>query len=136
MIDPNYDTVDCDLCGSDDCIEAPYLRNYTGGQPLFICKNCGLVYARFRRSSQAIAECWSKERYKTDYTARIPAVISRQIYVAEHIDVNLGLQSKKVLDIGTGEGQFLEIINNNYNADALGTEDSIDLCKNINSKNL
>jgi 2-polyprenyl-3-methyl-5-hydroxy-6-metoxy-1,4-benzoquinol methylase len=47
--------------------------------------------------------------YGAGYTARIPAVKARQIYVAETIDTEVGLKGGALCDIGGGEGQFLDI---------------------------
>ena len=100
----------CDLCGSNDAREVPHCREYTDDQPIHICNNCGFVYVRNRRSSNEIAETWSSELYGAGYTARIPAVKARQIYVAETIDTEIGLKGEALCDIGGGEGQFLEIV--------------------------
>jgi SAM-dependent methyltransferase len=100
----------CDLCGSTAAIEVPYVRGYTAGQPIHICKGCGFVYVKVRRSAKEIADTWSNEFFGTRYTANIPAIKARQVYVADFINVNIGLKNKKVCDIGSGEGQFLKII--------------------------
>ena len=101
---------DCDLCGSDDAAEIEVALHYTRNQPLHVCKNCGFIFARKRRSAQRIAEVWSDDLYETKYTARIPSIKARQVYVAEFIDTSIGLKDKTVCDIGGGEGQFLEMI--------------------------
>ena len=46
----------CDLCDSAAAGEVPHAREYTGGQPIHICSDCGFVYVRERRDPQAIAE--------------------------------------------------------------------------------
>ena len=122
----NYE---CDICGYLDAIEVPNCRHYTGGQPIHICSNCGFVYVKKRRSSDEIARSWSDEVFsnkfnKDTYTARVPAVKARQTYVADFIDTELGLNNKEVCDIGAGEGQFLEIIQNDYQAKVYGVEPS------------
>lgn len=119
------ETVPCDLCGSPEAREVPHSREYTkNGVPVNICKQCGFVYTPERRSTQAIADSWSNELYGDDYTARIPAVKARQVYVADTIDVELGLRGKTVCDIGGGEGQFLEIARDDYGARVFTTEAS------------
>ncbi len=125
MVQEKYEEFPCDVCGSTDAIEVPYARNYTNGQPIHICKECGFVYVKLRRSAHEIADTWSDELYGDGYTARIPAVKARQTYVAEFVDVNIGLRDKQVCDIGTGEGQFLEINRKEeYGAKVFGTEAS------------
>lgn len=121
----------CDICGSREAIEVPYAREYTKNQPIHICKRCGFVYVRSRRSAKQIADAWSNEIFGEGYTAKIPAVKARQIYVAEFIDVNLGLAGKEVCDIGAGEGQFLDIIRNDYRAKVFGIESSKVNCEKI-----
>lgn len=127
-----YEEFPCDLCGSTDAVEVPYARFYTNDQPIHICTSCGFVYVKRRRSAQAIADAWSDELYGDGYTARIPAVKARQTYVAEFIDTSIGLKGKEVCDIGTGEGQFLEIISGpEYGASVFGTEASKKNCQKL-----
>lgn len=127
-----YEEFPCDLCGSTEAVEVPYSRFYTNNEPIHICKTCGFVYVRKRRTAQAIADSWSDDLYGDNYTARIPAVKARQTYVAEFIDTNIGLKGKDVCDIGTGEGQFLEIIRTKeYGANVFGTEASPKNCARL-----
>jgi len=115
----------CDLCGSDNCAEIEAARHYMGAERLHVCRECGFVYVRRRRSAQAIADAWSDELYQTSYTARIPAVIARQTYVAEFIDSEIGLKGKNVCDIGAGEGMFLDMIRKDqFGAGVFGIEPS------------
>lgn len=99
----------CDLCGSDDAVEVPHAREFTRDQPVHICRSCGFVYVRRRRSAEEIAETWSEEIFGSGYTARIPAVTARLTYVAEILEAELGLAGKDVCEIGAGEGEFLEL---------------------------
>ena len=122
----NYE---CDICGYLDAIEVPNCRYYTDGQLIHICSNCGFVHVKERRSSDDIARSWSEEVFskkfdKGTYTARLPAVKARQTYVADFIDAELGLKNKNLCDIGAGEGQFLEIIQKNYQANVYAIEPS------------
>lgn len=120
---------DCDVCGCGDAIEVPHSREYTKDSvPVHICSRCGLVYTRQRRSAQAIADSWSHDIYGDGYTARIPAVRARQVYVADTIDVELGLRGKSLCDIGGGEGQFLEMARDDYGASVFTTEASAENC--------
>ena len=50
----NHREYPCDLCGSTVCIELPYARLYHNDQPVHICRQCGFVYVRYRRSTEAI----------------------------------------------------------------------------------
>jgi 2-polyprenyl-3-methyl-5-hydroxy-6-metoxy-1,4-benzoquinol methylase len=100
----------CDLCGSDDCAEIDVALHYMGNGRLHVCRNCGFLYVRKRRSTQAIADTWSDKLYQKAYTARIPAIVCRQTYVAEFIHLVIGLNGKAVCDIGAGEGVFLDMI--------------------------
>ena len=130
MTEENYIVHYCDLCNEDDAAEIKVARHYTNDQPLHVCKNCGFVYVRLRRSAARIAEAWSNEIYQTDYTARIPAVKARQTYVAEFIDTSIGLKDKSVCDIGGGEGQFLEMIKaDEYGAKTFAIEPSEQNCR-------
>ena len=101
---------DCELCGSGDAVELEFARSYTDGQPIHVCRNCGFVYVRRRRSAQRIAEAWNVELFQNVYTARIPAVVARQVYVAETIETTIGVKGKSLCDIGGGEGQFLDLL--------------------------
>ena len=105
-----YSAFACDLCGADRPIPIDVTRQYTRGEPLYTCGECGFVYVRYRRSAQAIADSWSDDLYGNRYTARIPAIKARQTYVADTLDVELGLKDKRVCDIGGGEGRFCDML--------------------------
>ena len=121
----------CDLCGNNEAVEVPFARLYSNNQPIHICRQCGFVYVKNRRTAKEIADAWSDEIYGSDYTARIPAVKARQTYVADFVDVSLKLKGKLLCDIGTGEGQFLEIAAQQYGAKVFGTEASEKNCKRL-----
>lgn len=114
----------CDLCGETDAIEVPHARDYTDDQPIHICLGCGFVYVKHRRSPQEIADTWSEELFGEGYTAAIPAVIARLTYVAEWLDQTLGLEGKRVIELGAGEGYFLDMVQNRYGAEVMGVEPS------------
>jgi len=114
-------TFSCDLCGSDDAVEAPYARFYTNGQPLHICRECGFVYVRERRTAAEIARTWSEEIFGEGYTAAWPAVKARHKYVAEFVNQELGLAGKRLAEVGGGEGAFLELVRE-YGAEPFGVE--------------
>jgi len=115
----------CDACGADRATEIACSREYTEGWPLHVCDGCGFVYVRARRDAQAIADSWSNELYGTHYTARIPAVVARQTYVAEFAHATLDLSGKRVCDIGAGEGTFLDMLRGpRFGARGFGVEPS------------
>jgi 2-polyprenyl-3-methyl-5-hydroxy-6-metoxy-1,4-benzoquinol methylase len=116
---------DCDLCGSSDAAEIVEARHYTNDHPLHVCRGCGFVYVRARRSAEAIAASWSDELFGGVYTARIPAIVARLTFVAEMADMTIGLKGKSVCDIGAGEGAFLDIVRQpRYGASGFGIEPS------------
>lgn len=127
----SYKDFPCDLCGSNKAVEAPYVKLYNNNQPIHICVECGFVYVKSRRPAAQIADAWSNELYGKAYTARIPAVKARQVYVADFIDVKLGLREKSLLDIGSGEGQFLKIAQDDYGAKVFGIEPSFENCQKV-----
>ena len=110
VTESDYHEFPCDLCGSDSAAEIEVARHYMGAGRLHVCRECGFVYVRQRRTASAIAASWSDELYETAYTARIPAVRARHVYVAEMTDTSIGLFGKRVIDIGAGEGLFLKMI--------------------------
>ena len=125
---------DCDVCGSSDAAEIECLRHYSGGRPIHVCRNCGFVHVRARRSFQEIADAWSYELYGKDrsYTAQLPAIKARQMFVAHSIDTVLGLKGKSVCDIGAGEGYFLVMLSaDEYGAEVFGIEPSPMLCEDM-----
>lgn len=121
----------CDLCGSGDALEVPHVREFTGGQAIHICAACGFVYVRERRSADDIAASWTEDIFGAGYTARIPAVTARLTYVAETLDVELGLAGKDVCEIGAGEGEFLAMLKDRYGARVFGIEPSPANCERM-----
>ncbi len=119
-----YEEFPCDLCGRTDAIEVPYVREYTNGQLIHICRECGFIYVKMRRSYDKVAQVWSRELFGKAYTSKSPLMFARHNYVAEFIDQKLGLKNKKICDIGAGEGQFLNIAKRGYNASVFGIEPS------------
>jgi SAM-dependent methyltransferase len=119
----------CDICKSREAVEVPHCREYTNGQVVHICKKCGFVHVKKRRTFEQIANTWSKKIYGKGYTAVIPAVRARQTYVADFIEKHLGLRKKQVCDIGAGEGRFPDIIRQPYyGALPFGIEASVSNC--------
>ena len=132
----------CDLCGGDDPAEIEVARFYTGGQRVYVCRNCGLIYARERRSEQAIADTWSHSIFPDKgaplaYTAGIPWVIGRLTVAAEFLRQNIGLAGKSVAEIGAGEGVFLNIVRRDpYGAAVYGIEPSPSNCRSLTSQGI
>lgn len=124
-----FESFPCDICLSRDVIELPYVRKYTNGQVIHICKNCGFIYVKLRRPSHKVAEIWSKEMFGKAYTSKTPLMLARHTYVAEFIKQSIGLKNKNICDVGAGEGQFLNIIKRNYGASVFGIEPSEVNCR-------
>lgn len=121
----------CDLCGSTDAVEVPHAREYTGDQPIHICTSCGFVYVKERRSAEAIAESWTEEIFGAGYTAAYPGVAGRLAYVAELVEQSVGLRGRAVAEIGAGEGFFLELGRDRYEASVFGIEPSPANCERM-----
>jgi hypothetical protein len=116
----------CDLCGSTTAVELTRAREFTNGEPIHICRQCGFVYVKRRRSAERIAEVWSKDLFGDTYTAARPAIVARLTYVAEFLNGTVGLRGRTVCDIGAGEGRFLSIIRGpQYGANVFGIEPSM-----------
>jgi hypothetical protein len=125
----------CDVCGSDDAAPIEVTRYYTKGEPISVCRSCGFVYARQRPPPTETTAVWATEVFSDTfdeghYTARgIPAVRARHVYVAEFTAINVGLKEQEVVDIGAGEGMFLELLSGSmYGARAFGIEPSAANC--------
>lgn len=116
----------CDICGSFECAEIPAAARYTGGKPIHVCKKCGFVYVRSRRNFREIADDWSDNLFGSHYTARVPYMKARHVFLAETLYKELGgLERKRVCDIGAGEGVFLDLLKGpDYGADVFGIEPS------------
>ena len=113
----------CDVCGADDPMPLPHVEAYTGGQPIHVCQRCGLVYVPERRSNEAILQSWTDIYGEGDYSAtNNPAVEARLHYCAFWLDQVLGLEGKRIFEIGAGEGRFLEIVASHYGAFPMGLE--------------
>jgi 2-polyprenyl-3-methyl-5-hydroxy-6-metoxy-1,4-benzoquinol methylase len=120
-----YTEFPCDLCGGDDSIELPHSREFHDGQPIDICRRCGFVYVKRRRTAREIAETWSSRIFGEVYTAATPAVRARLTFVAEFANEAVGLGGKRVCEIGAGEGHGLELLREpRYAASVFGIEPS------------
>ncbi|MCW0234942.1 MAG: class I SAM-dependent methyltransferase [Ferrovibrio sp.] len=133
----------CDVCGSMEAAEIPVVPDYSGGQTLHTCTQCGFVFAHMRRSDEAIKKDWAESMFGdafdveqtentgyTGYTAKVPAVTARLTYALENFDTLVGFKGKKVCDIGAGEGDFLEMIKSRKNPESVfGVEPSVENCR-------
>jgi len=99
----------CDLCGTADSAPIPVSGDYKPDGLPHICGGCGFVYAKERRSVEAIAADWDRI-WGEGYTSKWPAVQARLFFVAEWFDQKYGWDKKRVLDVGAGEGDFLKMI--------------------------
>jgi SAM-dependent methyltransferase len=119
---------DCDICSGSGFITIE-------GTQAVICNDCGFLHVKERRSSEEIAQAWD-ELWGEAYSSKWPAVVARQHYVAEWCDQVFGWNGKRVLDVGAGEGHFIDIIGGGYDdqgygANATGIDPSPD---NANSR--
>ncbi len=132
MVEGQYQEFPCDLCDGADAVEVPYCREYTGGQPIHICTQCGFVYVKMRRSAKAIADTWSDALFGNLYSASTPIQKSRFIYILEFMNNSLDLKEKTLCDIGAGEGLFLKaILQNSYGPQVKGIEPSKANCERL-----
>lgn len=100
----------CDLCHSDNATPIAEAKTYMNGhEPPVVCQDCGFVYVRERRSSADIAADWDTI-WGEGYSSSWPMVRARLYYVAEWFEQHVGWKGKSVLDIGAGEGDFLDMV--------------------------
>lgn len=126
--------ISCDLCGSQAHYQLPEAETYGSGG-VVVCGGCGFVYVPVRRSAAEIAASW-EEIYKSGgYTSRWPMVEARLTYVAEWYGQLYGWNGKSVLEIGAGEGRFLELVRGR-GAYPVGLEPSAAGCQLLRSKDI
>lgn len=129
-----------DFNGLGEFIKVPHSEKLTGGYEVNICKYSGLVSVINRRTSEEIADEWSKKIFAKKfqnqrYTAKVPAVVARQTYVLETLMAQLAVKNKSVCDLGAGEGDFLNMLKNKKITSKLfAVEPSLKNCKLL-SKN-
>lgn len=127
---------DCDLCGSSDFTSLEVARPYIGdNEPPVVCMNCGFVYVRNRRSPEDVAKSWD-DIWGNGYTSEWPAVKARLFYVAEWLDQAIGLKGKSLLEIGAGEGTFLEMARDRGAWPPCGIEPCKDNVRRMRDKNI
>lgn len=129
--------------GKGDSEPIDVLTPYLKGAPIHVDKYTGLVYVKERRPPEEIASAWSNEVYgnkisDSSYTATSPIVKTRHVFVAEFVNSIIGLKGKKLIDLGAGEGMFLEMVRKEYGAIPFGLEPSqanCDLMTKLNIEN-
>lgn len=127
-----FERFSCEVCGEDNSVEIPVVKEWRAGSVIDVCRNCGFVFVRDRRSSEAIARTWSDEMFGSEYTARIPAVTARHVYVSEFIESVIGFNGKTLCDIGAGEGLFLKnVCDQGFGAEVFGIEPSERNCADM-----
>lgn len=125
---------DCDLCGSDRFQPIRPAKKYMQvGNPPGVCMQCGFVYVRDRRSSAEVAEDWTADIFGEGYSSAWPAVQARLCYVAEWSQQFIAWPGKSVLEIGAGEGRFLDILREK-GAYTIGLEPSAELCETMEAR--
>ena len=98
----------CDICQSNDAKELKIAENYIrDGDKIHVCKNCGFVYVRERRSPEEVADSW-KQIFGDGYTSAWPGTKARLFYVAEWYFQKYTWLGKRLLDIGCGYRHFMD----------------------------
>lgn len=123
--------------GKGESLEIEALTKASGGQKIHVDKLTGLVFAREQNNAEKTAMRWSEEVYigketlGANYTGMIPIMKARHHFVAETLEQTLpgGIKTKKICDIGAGEGYFLAVVKYSYGADVLGVEPSEENCR-------
>jgi SAM-dependent methyltransferase len=119
----------CDLCGEPRGHLIPEADKFGSGG-VYTCAACGFIHVKERRSSEEIAASWG-QIFGEGYTSRWPAVEARLQYVATHYDQRHGWKGKHVLEIGAGEGRFLDIARSLGAAHCAGIEPFAANCDRI-----
>ena len=97
----------CEVCGHKEFEEIAVAREYTDGQPLHVCKMCGMVQVINRRPAKEIYEDWIGQSAGDDiYLSAEAAVAARHAYVAKF----MGFGRAEIIDIGGGDGKFADLI--------------------------
>ena len=114
---------------------------------VYVCKKTGLVFHKKRQSS-LMEKTWSGKLFKINqkktndiYSPDIPLFQSRYYYILNFVSQILNLNKKTIFDFGSGQGNFLSLIDSNFNCNFLyGSELSkknIDISrKRIKSKKI
>jgi len=131
-----------EVSGGSNAIELDYMSDWTGGQPIFLDSQIGLVRSEKIMSGKDVADYWSKKvftsNYKEDYSAKNPFAKARLLYVALTIVDFLKLKSidiQTMCDFATGEGIFLDYAQQHFPGVKIsGTETSECLVSELSLK--
>lgn len=136
MTPPNgyFSMVPCDLCGERKLYRLPEADRFGSGG-VCVCARCGFVFVPVRRSAAEIAASWEDIYAGGGYTAAWPMVHARLTYVAEWYGQLYGWAGKNVLEIGAGEGRFLEMVRAR-GAYPVGLEPSAAGCASMRGKDI
>lgn len=127
-------SLECDLCGALESFRLPEADTYGTGK-VRVCAGCGFVHVKERRSAAEIAASWESIYAAGGYTSSWPMVEARLTYVAEWYGQLYGWSGKSVLEIGAGEGRFLEMVRGR-GAYPVGLEPSAAGCQALRSKDI
>jgi SAM-dependent methyltransferase len=99
----------------------------------------GLVFNKFYYSDEEQPRIYSKKVFKKKFTnktysSNIPAVAARHSYVYHFIKKNINLKNKTIVDIGAGDGSFLNLFS--IKKLLLGIEPKKENCNLIKKKNI
>ena len=105
----------------------------------FVDKVTGLIFNKTYFDDEKQIKLYSKNIFKkkfteNSYSSNIPAVSSRHKYVYDTIKSNLVIKNKKILDIGAGDGSFLNLFQNKKNL--FGLEPKKENCDLIKKKKI
>jgi len=83
----------------------------------YVDKITGMVFNKTNLDDEKQIKLYSLKVYKKQFTqntysSNIPAVIARHRYVYEIIINNLKIKNKKIVDVGAGDGNFLDLFPN------------------------
>ena len=124
----------CDICGATEAHELPEATVYGSGG-VCVCGSCGFVHVKQRRTADEIAKSWEDIYRGKGYTSKWPAVEARLTYVAEWFGWHFGWSGKSVLEIGAGEGRFLELVRDR-GAHPVALEPTAGACQQLRAKDI
>lgn len=119
------ETVPCNLCGTTDLVDVVSCDRYGMGLCTVMCKNCGFLFTN-PRPIEAEMNRFYRESYRDFYfsapdpkdrkylTSEVRSIIVRRAnwlfnFVKPELD-KLGVDPVTILDVGCGEGIFLQIV--------------------------
>ena len=105
----------------------------------YVDKITGLVFNQSYFNDEKQIELYSKKVFKkkftkNSYSSNIPAVAARHKYVYDFINKNIKSKNKRIIDIGAGDGSFLELFKNKKLL--LGVEPKKENCNLISKKKI